>query len=372
MSKKIIPEAREILREISIFFAEVDGELRLRYPRGMDYAEAVFEIDTLTKAIIKSRNKLFSITTNRFNKMKYIEPTFGGRKVMSAINTNFTEVRTCFIRHEFSPRFELFYKHTKHLEIKKWLMLQHSSDSEDTIKSCEALNGFINAIREEGRSASFKSMMRRFERCADKNDLNLYRYLRKTLTLNGKINLCRYDIAYRKIGKWPDVKPYPFDQDRVKKHRDTLIKAIRKEPLSKFLIGYAWKMEQSAERGFQHHLLLILEDESLRSQDAINHELNEAWDSITGGKGLLIDCGSPHNSVRGVGTGLIDNNDNESWKTLRKVCHYMTQADRYIKLKIPKGRTFGKAGLVNKKKQNQKSMTSTSPDKPPPNNESES
>lgn len=359
MSKRVIPESREILRSISIFFAEVDGELRLRYPEGMNYADTVFEIDTLTIAIIKSRNKLFSITTNRFNKMKIIEPTLGGRRVIAAINTSISDVRACFNHHDFNPRIELFYKHAMYLEIKNWLMLQHSSSSDDTIKACNTLNEFIAAIRKEGKSASFKAQIRLFERSADKNHLNLYRYLKTTLALAGKFKLCRYDLAYKKLGVWPNVKPNLFGHDKVKMHRDAFIKSIRKNPISKYLIGYAWKMEQSAERGFEHHLLLVLRENSSQSQEEINSALINAWDSATGKTGLLIDCSVLHPSIKSVGTGLIDNNDSESWKTLRRVCHYMTQADRYIKLKLLKGRTFGKAGLVKKTALNQKEVSST-------------
>lgn len=363
MKKSVIPEAKEILNAISSFFAEVDGELKLRYPKGVNYAEAAYEIDTLTKAIIRSRNKLFSITTNRFNKMKIIEPTLGGRRVIAAINTSFPDMRACFNHHELNPRIELFCKHAMYLEIKQWLMLWNNSSSENTIKACDALNEFIAAIRAEGRSASFKSQIRQFERSTDKNDLNLYRYLKKTLSSAEKIHLCRYDLAYRKRGTWPNVKPNYFGHDKVKKHRDALIKSIRKDPISKSLIGYAWKMEQSAERGFEHHLLLIFNEESIRSKEKINDELNKAWDSITGRTGLLIDCSTQPQYVKNVGAGLIENSENDSWKTLRRICHYMTEADRYIKLKIPKGRTFGKAGLVKKMKSpNQKRITTTSPD----------
>lgn len=349
MNKNTRKEIGSLMAEAAVSFFEVDGELRPVYTDESDYAITVLAIDSLTEKIIGSNEKLFALKTNKFTKQKFIAPTKTGSGLLSALKSNVPGIRSCFCNHEFSPRFELFVKHAIERDLDYWLTFDSAISEKDVTKACDILNGFVNAVREEGRRASFNAKLRRFQRSADKNNLSLYRYLRRTLAKNSKINVRRYDLAYQKEGAWPTQKACSVTSSQAKEHREALIKAAKKDLIGKHLIGYAWKMDHSAPRGFQHHLLLVLDEESAEEQLSVDAALKHAWGEATGGKGLLVDCNNLYPAFKSHGIGLIDD-DKAAWSVFRNICIQMTQADNFIKLSLPgTARAFGKAELIDKK-----------------------
>ncbi len=340
-------EIGTLLRDASVSFVEIDGELRAVYTHESDYAIFILNIDTLADKIIRTNEKLFTLKTNPLTKRKFLSPTKTGTWLLSALKTDVPGIRDCFCKHEFSPRFELFVKHAKDRDLDFWYAINNSLSGEEVTKACDSLDGLVNAVREEGKRASFKAKLRNFERSANKNNRSLYQYLRKTLTLHTKINVRRYDLAYQKEGTWPTHQACSVIHQEAKEHRETLIKAMKKNLIGTHLIGYAWKIEHSSGRGFQHHLLLILEEASFEEQASVDAALKEAWSEATKTKGLLVDCNALHPSYKSVGIGLIDSNEKAARTTFQKICTYMTQVDNYIKLDVPgAARAFGKAEVL--------------------------
>lgn len=350
MNRNTRQEISTLMRDAAVSFSEANGELHPVYTCEADYAITVLAIDTLTDKIIRSNEKLFALKMNAFSKQKYIAPTKTGRWLLSTLQTDVPGIRACFSNHEFSPRFELLVKHARARGLDHWLSIINAISAEEVTKACDILDGLVSALREEGRRTSFKAQLHRFQRSAGKNNLSLYRYLRKTLIRQTKINVRRYDLSYQKEGVSPMLKAYSMTYQEAKEHREALIKAVRKNLIGRHLIGYAWKMEHSAERGFLHHLLLVLEEASLEEQVLVDAALKEAWNEVTKTKGLLIDCSALYPSCKSIGIGPIDSNDNEALATFRKICLYMTQIDNCIKLSLPgSAKAFGKAELTAKK-----------------------
>lgn len=164
-----------------MLLTEQKGELNSRYTLESDYVLNIIGFSHLTERIIRTNNKLFTIMTNQFNKRKYIASTKMGDLVMAALKANVPGIRRFFPHHKMNPYFELFVQHARERNLDYWVSLWHALLNDEIIKASDALQGFVNTLREEGRRASFKAKLRRFQRSANKNDQSLKSYLRKNL-----------------------------------------------------------------------------------------------------------------------------------------------------------------------------------------------
>lgn len=338
------------LCDSAVLFIENEGKTSARYTLESDYVLNVLGFTHLAERIIRTNEKLFSIRTSQLNGRKYIASTKMGDQLLAALKTDVPSIRKFFPQHELNPYFELFVQHAQVRDLDYWHSIWEAVSKDEITKANDTLQGFVNALREEGRRASFKAKLRRFQRSANKNGQSLNRYLRKTLAHHSSINICRFDLGYRMNGASPIVQPCVTDHQTAKAHRETFLKALRKSEFSKYLIGYAWKVENSSAKGFLHHLLIILDEESAGYQSIIDDNLRKIWDEATASTGLLVDCSTLHPSFKSEGAGLLDNGNKDARVVIRKICTYLTQTDNYLKLDLPDGgRAFGRSEVVEKK-----------------------
>lgn len=350
MKNKMKNDISTALNDSAVLFTEQEGTLSPRYTLESDYVQNVLGFTHLAERIIRTTERIFWIAKNRINHRKYIASTKMGDLLMAALRTNVPAIRKHFPHHELNPYFELFVQHAQERDLDYWLSLQEAFSKDEITRASDTLQGFVNTLREEGRRASFKAKLRRFQRSANKNGQSLNRYLRRTLAHHSKINIRRFDLNYRMDGTSLSIQPCVTDHKIAKAQREAFLKALKKSESSKYLIGYAWKMENSSSKGFLHHLLLILDEESVEHHSVIDDSLRKIWDEVTASTGLLVDCSTLHPSFKSEGAGLLDNGNKDAWITIRKICTYLTQTDNYIKLDLPDGgRAFGRAEVAEKK-----------------------
>lgn len=343
MNNKLKNEICTALTDGAVLFIEYEGKLIPRYTQESDYVMSVFGITHLAEKIVRTSEQPFSILTNKFTRGKQIAANKLGRHLINALNTNVPAIRSFFSTHEFNPYFELFFRHAQDRDLHSWITIPNASRAHDT------LQGFVNALRQEGQSANFKAKLRSFERNPNKNCQSLNRYLRKTLGHHTRVNLARLDLSYQRDGSSLITIPHMMPSSTVKAHREAFLKLLKKSEVSEHLIGYAWKMESSAVKGFMHHMMLVLDEACISNQSIINEVLQKIWSEVTEGNGLLVDCSTLTPSCKTEGTGILEHSSKDAWATIHKICTQMTQTDNYIKLNVG-GRSFGRAEVVEKSK----------------------
>lgn len=347
VNKFIKNDVSTALHDSAVLFWDHEGRLQTGYTTEIDYVMNVVGVVNLVEMIIRTNAKLFSIQTNKFNKSRYIELTKMGDRLLSALRIDVPSIRQSYHQHLFHPYFELFVRRARERDLDHLVYLRHALTTEEITRSNDVLQGFVSALREEGRSAKFKATLRRFQRGPNKNCQGLIRYLRKNLAQQGKINIRRYDLSYRRDGSLLTVPPCVTDHQTAKTQREAFIKALRKSELGK--CGYAWKLEHSDCKGFMHHFLLVLDEASVERQEEIDAVLRKIWNEVTDDTGLLIACNLLSPFYKNEGVGLLSNDDNEAWLIIRRIAIYMTQTDNYIKLNLPgNARAFGKAEFVGR------------------------
>jgi len=347
MNNKLKSEICTALTDGAVLFIEHEGKLMPRYTQESDYVMSVFGITHLAEKIVRTSEQPFSIQTNKFTRGKQIAANKLGRHLINALNTNVPAIRSFFSTHEFNPYFELFVRHARDRDLDYGITIQNAYTKEETTRAHDTLQGFVNALRQEGQSANFKAKLRSFERNPNKNCQSLNRYLRKTLAHHTRIKIARLDLSYQRDGSSLITIPHMMPSSTVKAHREAFLKLLKKSEVSEQLIGYAWKMESSAVKGFLHHMMLVLDEASISNQSIINEVLQKTWGEVTEGNGLLVDCSTLTPSCKSEGTGLLEHSSKDAWAMIRKICMQMTQPDNYIKLNCG-GRSFGRSEVVEK------------------------
>lgn len=347
MNNKLKNEIGTALTDCAVLIIEHDGKLMPRYTLESNYVMSVFGIAHLAEKIVRTSEQPFSIQTNKFTRGKQIAANKLGRHLINALNTDVPAIRSFFSTHEFNPYFELFVRHARDRDLDYGITIQNAYTKEEITRANDTLQGFVNALRQEGQSASFKTKLRSFQRNPNKNCQSLNRYLRKTLTHHAKIRITQLDLSYQQDASSLIIIPPMMSAQTVKAHREAFLKLLKKSEVSEHLIGYAWKMESSAVKGFLHHMMLVLDDASISKQSTINEVLQKIWGEVTEGNGLLVDCSTLTPSCKSECTGLLEHSSKGAWAMIRKICIQMTLTDNYIKLNLPNGgRSFGRAEVV--------------------------
>ena len=351
MNNKQKSEIRTALTNGAILFIEQDGNVVPRITQESDHVLNVFDIANLSERIVHTNENLFSLQTNKYRQSKYIEPNKLGRLLMNALKTHVPGIRNTFPNHEFNPYFEIFVRHARERDLDYWISIINALSNEEITRANDTLLGFVNALRQEGRSARFKATLRNFQRNPNKNCQSLTRYLRKNLALHGRINIVRFDLSYKKDASSLIISPPTMPIQSVKAHREKFLKSLKKNEVSEHLIGYAWKMECSAAKGFLHRMLLVMDEASNGKQAEITEAFQKDWNEATEGNGLLLNCSTLAPSYKSEGTGLLEHSSEEAGAIIRNICLQLTQTDNYIKLNFPNGgRAFGRAEIADKSK----------------------
>lgn len=350
MNKTLKSEICTALTDSAVLFIEHDAKLVSRHTLESNYVMNVFGITHLAERIIRTRENLSSLQTNKFTKGTLITYNKLGRSLRNALNTDVPDIRNHFPTHEFNPYFELFVRHARDRGLDYGISIRNAYTKEEITRANDILQGFVNALRQEGQSTSFKAKLRSFQRNPNKNCQSLNRYLRKTLAQHIRIHITRLDLSYQRDASSPIIIPNTMSSQTIKAHREAFLKLLKKSEVSEHLIGYAWKMEGSAVKGFLHHMMLVLDETSISNQATISEILQKIWGEVTEGNGLLVDCSTLAPSCKSEGTGLLEHSSKDACAMIRKICNQMTQTDYYIKLNLPNGgRAFGRAEVVKKK-----------------------
>lgn len=236
-------------------------------------------------------------------------------------------------------------------------------------------------MRQAFESTDFKKKIKSVQRSVNKNRQNLLEYYRDLFKRDKTLLVLRLNLGYREeerqrqekratvalsSGLMPlsntDINPsFPgaqqlmpwalqgFSLQDVILHRDELIRNLR-TTLKQKLRGYTWKLEYTALKGYQYHVVIFLDATLAQAKMPYDKAIGQHWeDVITQGHGLCYSQDESKESYRFCATGVKNQADPDLADDLAKVVDYLTRPDRYIQLVLPdKHRTLGKGGITTK------------------------
>ncbi|MFM2331503.1 MAG: hypothetical protein RIQ74_323, partial [Pseudomonadota bacterium] len=115
------------------------------------------------------------------------------------------------------------------------------------------------------------------------------------------------------------------------------------------LQGYAWALEQGADKGYHCHLLLIYDPSKRQSDWYLADQVGQLWKEITQQQGIFYSCNTPeikahYEKLGRLGVGLIHRNNVDEVSNAMNAAMYLVnpeKSEQWLLAKVAGMRTFG-------------------------------
>lgn len=215
-------------------------------------------------------------------------------------------------------------------------------------KYCEKLNKVVRELRDE-TCAKGEALSRNFVRGAQQNLKSLKKLFSNLLLIKSRILVVRVDLLYRDafgVEEFGSEKTY----QQVAMDRDRFISEVRKE-YSDGLMGYAWKLEYGASRGYHYHMVFFF-DGALHHQDIrIGMQIGRTWSSQTETRGTFHNCNANKKKYRICGLGMLNHSDPCLEERFDSMASYLTKADYHGRIILPARHRSFQTTFCKKKKE---------------------
>lgn len=209
----------------------------------------------------------------------------------------------------------------------------------------EVLKRFVKDLRARCSTPEVRRQVDNAKRAARENTRSAIKLLEEAREHYSKILALRLDLEYI-VDFAPTLRARPLAEEVMKNHREAFFKWLREGPYAKHLVGYVWKTEWGLQRGWHHHVLVLLNGQAVCTDIRIADDLCSRWKhDITSGAGAFENCNKRKELYRYCGIGMLSWNDDAKWKYLADATAYVTKSDIYAKsLLLKPSQCFGVGG----------------------------
>lgn len=184
----------------------------------------------------------------------------------------------------------------------------------------------------------------RFTQQESQNRISLHQYLTKLTTHYSELLFVRVDLGYLK-----EQQVYIGIED-VQQHMNVLRNRIaNQDGCFSGLRGYAWALEQGADKGYHCHLLLIYDPSKRQNDWYLADQVGQLWQSITGNMGWHFNCNTTDHKQKfmrndRLGVGPIRCSNPVEVSNALNAAMYLVNPEKYaqhLRAKIPYMRSLG-------------------------------
>ena len=336
----------------------------LEITHDLDATKALIRVERLVNDIINHKgNALFTLTETR-NGLKQIQQSLLANKIINILRYSIDLINLSFPIHEFNPYLQVFFRHASNEELIKYV--KQLTDPLIKKKTCysdvefnefmrlvTAIEELVAKIQHDVQQLEFKKVVYGSRRLAKKNYNGLVAYIDSLFDRYSRLIVIRVDFSYR-MGNAIKTKA-EINEKYLEARKDFqhFLNNTKSNSLFCHLLGYVWKLEYGAEKGFHYHLMFFFNGSKLRKDEKIAMLIGEYWKhNITQGRGIYYNCNANKQLYRSLGIGMIHYNDTALRNGLCKAAEYLVKVDHYARLLTPDhARTFGRGEILpNKEK----------------------
>jgi len=267
--------------------------------------------------------------------------------VLNLVRTAPRYIAKHFPYHEFSPNVEIFLRLLKGRERLTDVLSAFGGQlfGEEAIVLCDELNAFVFDCWLIVRCPDYEKSLKKTKRAAELNFRSLVKYEARLFNKYSRLAVVRVDLFYRRPKDFQKIGD-GVDPDILTKDRDAFFRSLNGDGRFENLVGYAWKIEHGAEKGFHIHCIFFFDGSKVREDITYGRLCGEKWIEITHERGDYWNCNAHKERYAEVGIGVISHFDSEKRAALAKAMSYLTKPDYYLRLMdLVVGRTFGKGSI---------------------------
>ena len=313
--------------------AEQDGVEKRFITIGVRDAKVVRRVVATVGDLLRSRPDVYRVSQERRGQVRRL--TRAGTNLLGCLNDDVAGVAERLgDQQRIHPYFTIFNE----------LMQKYALRLQGTKTLPEVLDGFAQELRSLGSQPDVITQIRNSKRVERDNARSATKLLAEVRAGSSKILALRFDLEY--LVDFPSFKPKPVDEQLMKRHREAFLALLRDGPYARHLVGYVWKTEWGLQRGFHHHILVLLNGQNVCADIRIADDLCMRWKhEITRGLGSFENCNKRKEQYRRCGIGMLNRNEEEKWGFLAEATRYLTKQDVYTKALLSKStQCFGVGG----------------------------
>ncbi|WP_312057776.1 YagK/YfjJ domain-containing protein [Acinetobacter courvalinii] len=176
------------------------------------------------------------------------------------------------------------------------------------------------------------------------NRASLSQYLQQLLNHYSQLLFVRVDLSYAMEYR------HLINIEQIKSDLGILLNRIaNKDTCFYGLQGYAWALEQGAEKGYHCHLLLIYDPSKRQNDWYLADQVGQLWKEITQQQGIFYSSNTSeikahYERLSRLGIGLIHRNNVDEISNAMNAAMYLVnpeKSEQGLLAKVPFMRTFG-------------------------------
>lgn len=176
------------------------------------------------------------------------------------------------------------------------------------------------------------------------NRASLSQYLQQLLNHYSQLLFVRVDLSYAMEYR------HLINIEQFKSDLSVLLNRIaNKDTCFYGLQGYAWALEQGAQKGYHCHLLLIYDPSKRQSDWYLADQVGQLWKELTQQQGIFYSSNTSeikehYERLSRLGIGLIHRNNVDEISNAMNAAMYLVnpeKSEQWLLAKVPYMRTFG-------------------------------
>ena len=341
---QIDSQIQQALLERSVAYCLTSGQVVARRTQELPLVEQLWHAKQLASRLCRSKAPQFSII--RKPDGTHLQPTELGEQILQLLSSCVGAIRQQYPCHALEPRIELLLECAAKRNLLYLNPAYFHLGEAHLLPLVDSLNGFVEDVRKRGTTAGFKAKVLKLQTQIDERYKAMHNYFRQLCALYPDGHVIRLDLSYQPHG----FRGCEFTEEMHKTvtlHGQVLLDHLT-QSLGTAVVGYAWKRDFATARGFQYHLVAILNGPQIQELHSIEQSLGEYWcRSITGGEGLWFDChGSAGTDYHYRGMGSLAHRQRTIEEQLSMVPVFMTLTDGIVAFVPPgKAKPYGMATL---------------------------
>lgn len=279
------------------------------------------------RKVVNSSEALFTLSTSL---PAVIHATYQGRRLLESASKSLPEFEEYFPSNACNPYVELLKRAVKADPGIIYALQEMEQAQGLQVYALHArVEGFVQALRNDGRSKPFLAELDARRRQCQKNDTSARKYVDDIFLHRASKNLAvRLDLVCGAEDPERRGITSTVDVGQARKELDRFIRHVREKfPLT----GYMGTFEYGTLTGYHFHLLLFFDGHKQWNGKALGFLLGEVWkNEITEGRGRYFNCNALNYAENGI--GMIWHYDMAKREVLeKKVISYLTKTDFWLK-----------------------------------------
>lgn len=311
----------------------------------LDAVDWMETISGLSKWLLSDRDALF-VPVQRKNGSWDVFYKGPSELLVNAIRRAPGFIKKCYPYHSFDPRVSAFFD-----LLSANPLIKAGVDGAmmglvvgNAVEICFHLNRFVANYRAILLCEDFKEKTRRCLRSALKNERALNGYVDKLFKRCSRMLIVRVDLYYPSDDREVELTGNTVSAKALQRDRERFIRQLKRCKFWNHQLGYCWKLEHGARKGFHYHWLFFFDGARVREDVTIGMLLGEVWESVVGCDKVYWNCNAFKDKYQNPGIGMVSHFDSEKRFGLKKAIAYLTKPDYHLSLSDQLvGRTFGKS-----------------------------